>query len=335
MSGASADGVYAEVRELAARDPRDAREHFCRLLDGDAPDLEEVLRLAAAPGEGRVRQLIANSVRTRPDKTRLVPHLISWLKDETDEFAKKAIVAALENVDLRSLGGAQESPIADMQLVDTYRYVRDRLCHELRNALMRPRAHVIRLRDALGDLGDPELRGRLRESIGQLDDALQSVGRIVELDCGDDFFTIRPIQICEWLTAMNADYASKFTALALTLDGPGSRLGLRVLGSDYLLRTIFWNLWMNAQQAVGGDCRLRVTVVAQGGLAKLVVSDNGAGFSKDFAEVLFRERYSSKGTHRGEGLLQVLDAAQRLRGRASLVADPSGAYRVSIELPIS
>lgn len=332
MAGGNGGGTYAGMRELAARSPKEAREKLSRLLDTDVPELEEVLRLASAPGEGRVRQLIANTVRTRPDKSRLVPHLMDWLKDETDEFAKKAIVAALENVDLRSLRTPQESAIADHKIVETYRYVRERLCHELRNALMRPRAQVIRLKGALGALGDPTLRSSLQESVGNLDDALQSVGRIVEFDCGDDYFKIRPIEISAWLIAMNKDYAAKYTPLALTLEeSPWPR----VQASDYLLHTIFWNLWMNAQQAVSGECRIKVTFSPQGGSVKLIVSDNGSGFPRDFAEVAFRERYSTKGAHRGEGLLQVLDAAQKLRGHAGLVLDSAGVFRVSVELPMS
>ena len=101
--------VYSKLRMLAAQNPREARTWFCQMLDTNSPELDEVLRSAAGLGEGRVRQLMANAIRPRFDKDRLIPHLLRWLEHETDEFAKRAIVAVLDEVDLSSYHQKTES----------------------------------------------------------------------------------------------------------------------------------------------------------------------------------------------------------------------------------
>jgi hypothetical protein len=94
--------AYSELRTLAAQNPREARRWLCQILDSNSPELDEILRGAVELGEGRVRQLLANAVRLRSDKERLIPHLLMWLETETDEFAKHAIVAVLDTVDISS-----------------------------------------------------------------------------------------------------------------------------------------------------------------------------------------------------------------------------------------
>jgi len=70
--------VYSKLRMLAAQNPREARTWFCQMLDTNSPELDEVLRSAAGLGEGRVRQLMANAIRLRFDKDRLIPHLLKY-----------------------------------------------------------------------------------------------------------------------------------------------------------------------------------------------------------------------------------------------------------------
>src|SRR5689334_13466253 len=98
---ATSDGAafFADLRQLAAANPREARARFAELIDRGAPLLEAVLHLAAAPGEGRLRQMIANLARQRGDKGPLLQHLARWLETETDEFAAVAINSALAGVD--------------------------------------------------------------------------------------------------------------------------------------------------------------------------------------------------------------------------------------------
>ena len=54
------------------------------------------------PADGRLRRLVASSLRNHRDKDRLAPYLIDWHEIETDEFAKRAIAAALDGVKTES-----------------------------------------------------------------------------------------------------------------------------------------------------------------------------------------------------------------------------------------
>ena len=334
MSNPDKSDVYDNLRTLAAQNPRAARTQFCQMLDSNVPELDEVLRCAAVIGEGRVRQLIANAVRSRPVRDRLVPHLLRWLETETDEFAKRAIVAALDNVDIPSYYQKVEFTIADLKLVEAYRYVKDRLSHELRNALLRPQTHILRLRAKVDAISDEGLRADLSTSLGQLSDAFKSVGRIVEFDADDHHFKLRLISICDWLRIMNDEYGKKYERVVLSIEDYSNGALIHVLASDYLLRIIFWNLWINSQQAVDSDCKIKVIVTTDRKEVHLLIVDSGNGFSQELLGVVFQEKYSGKRTHRGRGLLEVQDAIQQLHGKAQLVQYRLGDFRVKLSFPL-
>ena len=56
----------------------------------------------SSPADGRLRHLVASALRNNRDKERLAPYLIAWHEIETDEFAKRAIAAALDGVKTES-----------------------------------------------------------------------------------------------------------------------------------------------------------------------------------------------------------------------------------------
>src|SRR5260370_35093752 len=58
----------------------------------------------SSPADGRLRPLVASAWRTDREKARLAPYLIGWPEIETDEFAKRAIAAALDGVKTDSAG---------------------------------------------------------------------------------------------------------------------------------------------------------------------------------------------------------------------------------------
>jgi phosphoserine phosphatase RsbU/P len=93
---------YGELRRLVVEDPLEARRTFHRLLDSGGPPLDLFLGSISSPGDGRLRQLVANAPRNHHDKERLIPHLIAWQEMETDEFTQRAISRALNGLDARS-----------------------------------------------------------------------------------------------------------------------------------------------------------------------------------------------------------------------------------------
>src|SRR5215472_798586 len=101
-SAMPADLLYQTLRHLAVEDPREARKVFLRYFDSAGSTLEQFLGQISSPADGRLRHLVASASRNNRDKERLAPYLIAWHEIETDEFAKRAIAAALEGVKTES-----------------------------------------------------------------------------------------------------------------------------------------------------------------------------------------------------------------------------------------
>ena len=87
--------LHDRLRRLAVEDPREARKVFLVLFDSGGSALEQFLGQISSPADGRLRHLVASALRNNRDKERLAPYLIAWHEIETDEFAKRAITAAL------------------------------------------------------------------------------------------------------------------------------------------------------------------------------------------------------------------------------------------------
>jgi phosphoserine phosphatase RsbU/P len=90
--------LHDRLRRLAVEDPREARMAFLLLFDSGGSVLEQFLSQVSSPSDGRLRHLVASALRNNRDKERLAPYLIAWHEIETDEFAKRAIEAALDGV---------------------------------------------------------------------------------------------------------------------------------------------------------------------------------------------------------------------------------------------
>src|SRR3984893_7173577 len=95
------EDLYEKLRHLAVEDPREARGVFRQLLDSGGPALDDFLGRIASQANGRLRQLVANALKSHRDKERLAPHLIVWQEIETDEFTRRAIARALDGLDAR------------------------------------------------------------------------------------------------------------------------------------------------------------------------------------------------------------------------------------------
>src|ERR1700682_157566 len=134
---AESEAIYIQLKRMVLEDPKAARNEFLRLFDTASPHLEDIFSGAALPGESRLRHTIANAVRAHPEKHRVIPHLLKWRNAEVDEFALRAIDAALRDVDPReaSAGGSRRNVGSSLQVSEMYRYVSQRLRHKLRNAM--------------------------------------------------------------------------------------------------------------------------------------------------------------------------------------------------------
>jgi phosphoserine phosphatase RsbU/P len=97
-----AQSLHEKLQHTAVEDPREARRLFLQVLDSGGAALDEFLEQLSSPADGRLRHLVASALRNSRDKERLAPYLIAWHEIETDEFARRAIWAALDGVKTES-----------------------------------------------------------------------------------------------------------------------------------------------------------------------------------------------------------------------------------------
>jgi hypothetical protein len=333
----AANELFSTLRRLAAERPQDARARVAQLLDERPPGLSRLLVQIGAPGEGRLRHIIANSIRVKIERADAVPQLGDWFALETDEFTKNALRLALEARRAHqppTSGKAAIHPVNEY-FVEAYRYAASRLSHRVRNALIEPQTALLKLEPILLEMEDPALRARFLRIVGQLESGFQRVSRLVEFDVEDEYFRMRHIAIRDWLVLMNEKYARNYSPVGLKIDAEEATLHARVHASEHLLNTIFWNIWVNAHQVVGEACQITVRIAARASSLCLTILDNGDGFLPEAKDAAFFHAYSgapSRSGHSGKGLLEVQDAVARLHGKVELV-EAEDHWRMLIRFP--
>lgn len=324
--------LRTELARLVLEDPREARSVLQTVIDRDPTALEQFLQSITSPEDARLRHLVANIARGAGNRDPFLRHLILWRTKETDEFTKRALKAALQGVDESLIAASDtqiEAPVLP-DLVDVYAYVAERLQHRLRNALLSAQGHLVALRSLLNGSVD----GAGVAALAHLNESMKVMGRELNaIDVDPDHFRERSIVLGDWLKAMNDLYTATYSPIVFDISGATDA---RVTASDYLLSTIFWNIWQNAHQHIGRTCRISIDVQQEGKSVTLVVTDNGSGFPSDMLDYAFQLPYSTKSENRGRGLFEMQDAVNRLRGRIRLFQRPGiGDIRIRMTLPMS
>jgi C4-dicarboxylate-specific signal transduction histidine kinase len=207
-------------------------------------------------------------------------------------------------------------------------YVAERLRHRLRNSMLGAQVHASQLRG----LVQPEFASDAQDLVAKLNDSMLSLAHELEAtEVCPEHFEERSIVLFDWIKQMNERYAARYRPVRLMIEGHN---GFHITASDYLLEITFWNIWLNAQQAVGVDCQIRIHAVQSGNHIHLLISDNGPGFPAGLAEIAFEERYSLKHANRGRGLLEIQEAVKRLGGKVHLTETSKNEYRMKLSLPL-
>ena len=328
--------IYASLRRLVVERPREARTVVDNLLDIRPPHLERLLLRIASPSEGRLRQVIANSIRAAPTRRDAVPQLAEWLASETDEFTKNALRAAIASPTASSVGRQDFKPVdpkpVDPVYVEAYRYAASRLTHKVRNAITEPQSTLLKFA-RLADSIPLELRDGFVLLTTELQQGLQNVFRAVEFQTDDPHFVLRQVSIMDWLRTMNQEYARRYESIDLTVRATQEIESALVLASDYYLDTIFWNIWINAHQAISERVHITIHASLISHSIQMLIIDNGEGFPSEAYSAAFVSQYSTKAESRGRGLLEVQDAVEKLRGDIRIVAH-DGTSRIRLTLPI-
>lgn len=325
------EDLFDRLRRVAAEDPQKAKEIFLAIFESNSAELAGFLARLSKPNEGRLRQMVANAIRVHPAKGRIVSELVRWRETETDEFTRRAIEGALVDVDTAvPVGSANRSISMPGELAEVYRYVSGRLRHRLRNAMFAAQSESSEVKKLALNEVSPEVR----TTIEKFSEAILTLGRELEaIDVDPEYFRPSSKVLAEWITQWNVQYASRFAPVALRLVSEKS-VQFRVFASDYLLETIFGNIWTNAQQAVGLNCQICIEFQIAGPDVRLRISDNGQGVPCDLRGIAFQQEFSTKSEGRGRGLLEIQDAAERLFGRVELYEVKPGECRIQVYLPM-
>ena len=330
----SLDDRVSELRVLVASDPKRARTAFLEILETCERDVE-LLRLLSGPGDGRLRQMVATVFRAGKHMVLLQPWLEQWIQLEPDEFTKNAIASALALHSPKPESNTQ-NVLHVSDAVVSYRYVADRLCHRVRNAMANPSAQIFRLESVIGRITDPAVKSDLVTILGGLESGFDRISRCVAFETRDDYLTWQSISLVSWLDRADIDFIGQYghATQSITCD-PVVRQA-RIHASRFLLDTIFGNVWTNAIQAVAGSCHIefQCSVDPQANNLFITVIDNGNGFDQQDMDTAFLQMYSSKSRHRGRGLLEIADGVNRLQGNVRLVPDGQGLIRLQIRLPM-
>jgi signal transduction histidine kinase len=322
------DQVLQQLKRAVLEDPKNARVLFLDLFESASPHLETVLRNASDPGESRIRQMIANAVRTHPEKHRIIRHLLKWRDSEVDEFARRAVDAALMDVDSRQLEDKHRTTVGSPhQISGMYNYVAGRMRHRLRNSFLGVQNQAAEVRDAISS----EDKDRVSAHLAKLNDLVRAISRFLESAEADPaYFEVKVVTLTSWIREMNERYATEYERIEVEFRGD---LNVEIRGSEHLLDTAFWNIWVNAQQAVGIGCKISLELKNEGAAVRVLVVDNGPGFPGKLKDVAFKEAYSSRHQSRGRGLLEIQDAVARLGGDVDLIETQPGELRIELRLP--
>jgi two-component system NtrC family sensor kinase len=116
------------------------------------------------------------------------------------------------------------------------------------------------------------------------------------------------------------------------------RLGVvpELVGDPYQLEQVFLNLLTNAEQALPDGGTITIESGASGGVARVTVTDTGAGIPEALASRIFEPFFTTHDTGEGEGLgLSIAyGIVQAHGGHMAAEQAPGGGARLVVELPI-
>ena len=211
------------------------------------------------------------------------------------------------------------------------------IAHEIKNPLNYINLTLDHLRTSLSP-EDPEKRGLVERLTSQLKAEVARINaRVTEFLKYTRPATpdMRPLDLGETLRdalrMVEVQAAENGVEARLEADGAAPR----VLGDRESLRSVFTNLIINGMQAMEGEGgSLTVRLSADGGRARVAVSDTGRGIAPEHLPNIFEPYFSTKETGTGLGLAIVKKAVEDHRGTISVESTPGAGTTFTVELPM-
>jgi signal transduction histidine kinase len=99
------------------------------------------------------------------------------------------------------------------------------------------------------------------------------------------------------------------------------------------LRQVFWNLFLNAVQAMGEQGELRVDTQSEGSAVQISVQDTGPGISPETLGRLFEPFYTTRAGGTGLGLAIVRRILEEHNGEIRVDSEPDVGACFTLTLP--
>ena len=118
-----------------------------------------------------------------------------------------------------------------------------------------------------------------------------------------------------------------------------SRLGANlppISGSSDKLQQVFFNLFLNAKDAMPSGGRLRVATLAEDSVVRVEVSDTGVGIPPQHLHRIYDPFFTTKGSGRGTGLGLAVSYGiiQEHSGKIQVESRPGWGTRFCLEFPV-
>jgi len=218
--------------------------------------------------------------------------------------------------------------LAEARQFETYHRLTAFLMHDLKNA-------VAQLQLVMGNAArhrdNPEFVADMVTTVGN---AAERMKRLIEqLRDSAHASTASAVDLVGVAQAAVGRCADRAPAPELA-ELPGERI--RVHADAGRLASALEHLIRNAQDASRPTDRIRLSVAAADGQARIVVADRGAGMTADFIrERLFRPFDSTKGAKgMGIGAYQVREYVQGIGGSVHVASQPGQGTQFEIRLPL-
>lgn len=211
------------------------------------------------------------------------------------------------------------------------------VAHEVRNCLTSLGGFAMRLRKITEGIPDCDTFTRIiLDDVARLENMVHQIEEYVRFSRFYSFH-FRKVDIAGVIERAHSRVLSQLTtdlakpvsfSLRFDKDVP------KVTGDTSALEEIFYNLILNAYEAMPGGGKLAVTIKDHGSAISVSVKDQGMGIPKEDLSEIFNPFFTSKTSGAGMGLSKVYLLVEEHRGSINVTSEPNKGTTFEVFLPL-
>ena len=197
-----------------------------------------------------------------------------------------------------------------------------RIAHDIRNPLAILKNHVSILQNSNSSNKIDKSLQSMNLAIKKIDHQITNVLSYVQ----PRSLTLTKFRLSDVLNEFQVDSQIK-------LDIHIDPVDIVILGDHDQISNLFYNLIMNAQQAISGEGTISVHVTARGDNINIQIKDTGEGIPKENLENIFNPLFTTKESGTGLGLVNCKHIVQEHGGTISVTSDLGVGTTFIVNLP--